>query len=136
MPTQYPAKIAAMKSREYVHNHDKAGWLGLFTPDAVIEDPIGVSYLDPNGRGHGTPEAREIFWNSNIANSDITITIHDSYGAANECANHVTLDLKSKVDGAQSHIRIKGIFTYSANDEGLLTALRGYWEPENLERVS
>jgi steroid delta-isomerase len=136
MSTQYPAKIAAMKSREYVHNHDKAGWLGLFAPDAVIEDPIGVSYLDPNGRGHGTPEAREIFWNSNIANSDITITIHDSYGAANECANHVTLDLKSEVDGARSHIRIKGIFTYSANDEGLLTALRGYWEPENLERVS
>ncbi len=134
MVTQYPAKIAALKSREFVHSHDAEGWLGLFAPDAVIEDPIGSSYLDPAGRGHRTPAARQGFWNNNIANSDITITIHHSYGAANECANHVTLDLKSETDGTKSHIRIHGVFTYVVNDQGLLTALRGYWEPENVEQ--
>lgn len=136
MTTEYPAKIAAMKSRDYVHSHDKEGWLGLFAPDAVIEDPIGISYLDPVGRGHGTPEARETFWNNNIANSNITITIHESYGAANECANHVTLDLQSEADGQKSHIRIQGIFTYSVNEEGLLTSLRGYWEPEKAQQLA
>jgi steroid Delta-isomerase len=135
MPTSYPAKAAALKSREYVKNHDKAGWLNLFASDAVIEDPIGASYLDPEGRGHRTPEEREIFWNSNIANSDITITIHQSYGAANECANHVTLDLRSEAEGVGSHIRINGIFTYSVNEAGLITSLRGYWEPDTIEQV-
>lgn len=136
MSTSYPAKVAALKSREYVSNHDKAAWLNLFAPDGVIEDPIGVSYLDPVGRGHRTPEERENFWNSNIAHSDITITIHQSYGAANECANHVTLDLRSGAEGVKSHIRIDGIFTYSVNEDGLLTSLRGYWEPDTVEQVS
>lgn len=109
MTTEYPAKAAALNSREYVHAHDKEGWLSLFAPDAVIEDPIGISYLDPVGRGHGTPEACEIFWNSNIADTDVTITTHESYGAANECANHLTLDLKGAMDDQPGHIRIHGI---------------------------
>lgn len=135
MMTDYPAKAAALKSREYVHSHNKEGWLSLFATDAVIEDPIGISYLDPVGKGHGTPEARETFWNSNIANSDITITIHDSYGAANECANHLTLDLKGEMDGKPSHIRIHGIFTYNVDEAGKITALRGYWQPEDAQQL-
>lgn len=135
MTQKYPAKTVAEKSREYVHSHDKAGWLGLFAPDGIIEDPIGVSYLDPTGLGHSTPAQREAFWNQNIANSDITITIHNSYGAANECANQVTLDLKNEVEGQKVHIRIFGVFTYKVNDQGQLLSLRGYWEPENVQQV-
>lgn len=136
MDKQYPAKIAALKSREYVHSHNREGWLGLFAPDAVIEDPIGISYLDPIGNGHRTAAEREAFWDRNIAPSRIKITIHQSYGSANECANHVTLDLVTLVEGHESHIRINGIFTYNVNDEGLLVSLRGYWEPENSENLS
>lgn len=133
MEKHYPAKIASLKSREYVHTHNKEAWLALFAPDGVIEDPIGPSYLDPAGNGHRTPGEREAFWDNNIANSNIEITIHQSYGAANECANHVTLDLRSTVDGKESHVRINGVFTYAVNEAGLLTALRGYWEPENVQ---
>lgn len=39
------------------------------------------------------------------------------------------------VGGKESHIRINGIFTCTVNEEGLLTILRGYWEPENAEVV-
>lgn len=133
MEKQYPAKTAALKSREYVHSHNKEGWLGLFAPEAVIEDPIGPSYLDPAGNGHCTPAEREAFWDNNIANSEIGITIHQSYGAANECANHVTLDIKNVIDGKPSHMRVNGVFTYAVNEEGKLLSLRGYWEPENAE---
>ncbi|HQR03568.1 MAG: nuclear transport factor 2 family protein [Proteobacteria bacterium] len=135
MSKEYPAKTAALKSREYVHGHNKAGWLGLFAEDAVIEDPIGPSYLDPAGKGHGTVAAREAFWNNNIGPARIGITIHQSYGAANECANHVTLDLQNEVEGKKNHVRIFGVFTYKVNDAGKITSLRGYWEPENVEVV-
>ena len=30
----------------------KDEWLALFTPDAVVEDPVGPSPLDPEGKGH------------------------------------------------------------------------------------
>lgn len=136
MADVYPAKLAALKSREYVHAHNKAGWLGLFAEDAIIEDPIGVSYLDPVGLGHRTPAEREAFWDKNIGPAEIGITIHQSYGAANECANHVTLDLRNEVDGQKTHIRIFGVFTYKVNDAGKLVSLRGYWEPENVEIVT
>ena len=80
MSEQHPAKRVSLLSREYVHSHNKAGWLGLFSEDAIIEDPIGVSPIDEAGKGHRGVAAREAFWESNIANSDIKIVIHQSCG--------------------------------------------------------
>ena len=118
----------ALKSREYVHTHNKEGWLGMFAEDGVIEDPIGVSDLDPSGKGHSTPEAREAFWNTSIANSDINITIHESHTAARECANRLTLKITMDMGGKKYQQTVDGIFTYRINDEGKLANLRGYWE--------
>ncbi len=121
----------ALRSREYVHSHNKEGWLGMFSVDAIIEDPIGKSYLDPEGNGHGTPEAREAFWDKSIANSDINITIHQSHTADRECANILELKIVMDIDGKAFQQIINGVFTYSINDEGKLTALRGYWEEDD-----
>lgn len=126
----HPARRVSLLSRQYVHRHDKAGWLGLFAEDGVIEDPIGVSPLDPNGQGHRTPAAREAFWDRNIANSDIKITIHHSYAAGNEVANHVTLDIIVPIGNKKFRQQTTGIFTYKVDDSGKLLALRGYWEFE------
>ena len=30
----------------------KDDWLALFAPDAIVQDPVGPSRLDPDGRGH------------------------------------------------------------------------------------
>ncbi|MGI9294683.1 MAG: hypothetical protein ACR2PS_11935, partial [Pseudomonadales bacterium] len=67
-------------------------------------------------------------WNNHIANSDIKITIHQSYAAGNECANHVTLDTILEYDGQKYSQQVNGVFTYTVNAEGKLLALRGYWE--------
>jgi steroid Delta-isomerase len=125
-----PARKVSLLSREYVHNHDKKGWLAMFAEDGVIEDPIGVSMLDPKGQGHRTPAERETFWDKNIANSDIKITIHHSYATANEVANHVTLDIIIPMGDKKFQQQTKGIFTYKVDDKGKLLALRGYWEVE------
>jgi steroid delta-isomerase len=118
----------SLKSREYVKNHDKKSWLGMFADNGIIEDPIGKSDLDPEGKGHSTPAQREAFWDNNIANSNIDLTIHDSYTSANECANVVTLKMTMTIEGRKYGQDVNGIFTYKVNNEGKLEALRGFWE--------
>jgi steroid delta-isomerase len=123
-----PAYQMSLKSRAFVASHDKAGWLGMFAEDGIIEDPIGPSILDPEGKGHSTPEARDTFWDNNIANSDIEYILHQSYTSYLECANIVTLNVIITLDGNQYSQQVNGIFTYSVNEQGKLTSLRGFWE--------
>ena len=44
-------------SREAVARGDKEGWLEIFAPDAVVQDPIGPSPFNPDGMGHHGREA-------------------------------------------------------------------------------
>ena len=39
-------------SREAVGRGDKEGWLEIFAPNAIVQDPIGPSAFDPSGQGH------------------------------------------------------------------------------------
>lgn len=118
----------SLKSRECVRTHNKAGWLGMFAEDGIIEDPIGKSMLDPDGKGHHTPQMREAFWDRNIANSDIDIEIKESFTSDLECANVLVLRMVIRAEGKRYSQEIHGIFTYKANAAGKLLALRGYWE--------
>ena len=135
MSEQHPAKRVSLLSREYVHSHNKAGWLGLFSEDAIIEDPIGVSPIDEAGKGHRGVAAREAFWENNIANSDIKIVIHQSYAAGLECANIVTLNTILTFGGKTYSQEVNGIFTYQVNEAEQLVALRGYWEVDEMMKT-
>ena len=135
MSEQHPAKRVSLLSREYVHSHNKAGWLGLFSEDAIIEDPIGVSPIDEAGKGHRGVAAREAFWENNIANSDIKIVIHQSYAAGLECANIVTLNTILKFGGKTYSQEVNGVFTYQVNEAEQLVALRGYWEVDEMMKT-
>ena len=130
--SEHPARRAALLSREYVHTKNREGWLGLYAEDAIIEDPIGVSHIDPEGKGHRGPAAREAFWDNFIAPADINIDILDSYAAGNEVANHVVLAITIPTgDGKALLQKVHGIFTYHVNDQGKLLSLRGYWETDD-----
>ena len=135
MSEQHPAKRVSLLSREYVHSHNKAGWLGLFSEDAIIEDPIGVSPIDEAGKGHRGVAAREAFWENNIANSDIKIVIHQSYAAGLECANIDTLNSILTICGKINSQEVNGIFTYQVNEAEQLVALRGYWEVDEMMKT-
>lgn len=129
---QHPARRAALLSREYVHTKNREGWLGLYAEDAIIEDPIGVSVIDPQGKGHRGPAAREAFWDNFIAPSNINVDIIDSYAAGNEVANHAVITtIIDTGDGKALQQRVHGVFTYHVNDEGKLLSLRGYWETDD-----
>ncbi|MEH6589833.1 MAG: nuclear transport factor 2 family protein [Halioglobus sp.] len=129
---EHPARRASLLSREYVQSKNREGWLGLYAEDAIIEDPIGVSIVDPVGKGHRGAQARAIFWDTFIAPVDIDVNILDSFAAGNEVANNAiittTIDAGS---GKMLQQKVHGVFTYCVNDEGKLVSLRGYWDTED-----
>src|SRR5580700_144366 len=76
------------RSRKAVLDHDREGWLALWAPDAVIQDPVGPSPFDPDGNGHHGPEGIAAFYDKVIGpNERITFEISDSYDCGNDVAD-------------------------------------------------
>ena len=48
----HPARRASRQSMAAVAAGSKDQWLALFAPNAVVEDPVGPSMLDPSAKGH------------------------------------------------------------------------------------
>lgn len=114
-----------------VETGDKDSWLALFADDAVIEDPIGVSALDPEGRGHRGLDAIAAFWDANIGPNTLRFDIHASHAAGDEVANAGTITT-TLPDGSQAVV--EGVFTYRVDSDGRLVGLRAYWNfDENME---
>ena len=125
MPNCYLALEASRKSGEYVVAGRKQDWLDLFADDAIVQDPVGVSPLDPTGQGHHGKAAIEAFWNMAMPNGIHSFTIRESHPSGDSCANVVTLSNKLP-DG--SLITTDCVAVYTANDEGKIVSLRAYWD--------
>lgn len=128
MTTEHPARAASRRSMETVQRkgeNAKEQWLALFADDAIIEDPIGPSPLDPQGKGHRGKGAISAFWDLTIANVQLRFDIHSSYAAGNEVANVGTIT-STLADGTT--ITVEGVFTYRVDAAGKIVALRAYWE--------
>lgn len=126
MSGEHPAMVAARSSWSCVQRRAKEEWLELMAEDVVIEDPIGVSPIDPTGQGFRGRQAARAFWEKNVAATEsIAITAHESFAAGNESAHVLTLTTRFP-NGVR--MTVHGVFTYAVNDEGKLRALRGYWQ--------
>jgi steroid Delta-isomerase len=122
----HPARAAGLASYRAVCTKDKDAWLALFADDGWIEDPVGVSPIDPEGKGHHGLAARDAFWDKTIATvRTFVFEIHDSFAAGNECANvatfHTTLE-----NGYTAHTDC--VVIYRVDDAGKLKSLRAIWE--------
>ena len=125
MKTHHPAHLAGKRSREAVIARDKEAWLAVFAEDAIVEDPIGPSAFDPEGKGHRGRDEISAFWDKVIAITDkIEFNFRDTFQCGNEEAN--VGNIVTTMGGLQ--ITADGVFTYRVNDEGKLVALRAYWE--------
>ncbi|OCB07379.1 ketosteroid isomerase [Mycobacterium vulneris] len=122
---EHPAHLAGKRSRDAVAARDKQAWLDNFADDAIVQDPIGPSFFDPEGNGHRGKEAIAAFWDKAIAPTDnLEFKFADTFQCGSEEAN-----VGSIVTTMGGHrITTPGVFTYRANDAGQLVALRAYWE--------
>lgn len=133
MSTDHPAHLAGQRSRDAVTARDKEAWLSVFADDAIVEDPIGPSPFDPEGKGHRGRDAISAFWDKAIAATDkIEFNVVDSFACGNEEAN-----VGSIVTTMAGHqITTDGVFTYRVNEEGKLVALRAFWEVERAAKTA
>jgi ketosteroid isomerase-like protein len=128
--TEHPARLASQRSIAAVQAKDKAAWLALFAEDAVVQDPVGTSFLDETGDGHRGHEAIGAFFDSNIAPVErIRFDLKDSFAAGDEVANVATIHM-TLPGGATS--RCEGVFVYRVRDDGKLVSLRAFWEVDRM----
>jgi len=125
MTTEHPARLASQRSMAAVAAGDREGWLALFTDDATVEDPIGVSPLDPEGNGRLGKAEIAAFYDSVVAANPVSFEITSSFAAGNEVAN-VGVITTSFPDGSKAIV--DGVYTYRVNDDGQIVALRAFWE--------
>ena len=129
MNYQTKAQELSFLSRDYAVAKDKENWLALFSKDALVQDPIGKSPLDPEGNGHKGIAAIEKFYDTVIANGDIEFTIIESIPCADECANYAQIvnlvgDIK---------IETKMIVIYRINSNNKIESLRAFWDYQKME---
>lgn len=128
--TVHPARLASQRSVAAVGVKDKQAWLDLWAEDGWVEDPVGVSFIDPTGKGWHGPEGRSAFWDANIGTTDsIVFDLHDSFAAGNEVANVATITITV---GGNTVTRCEGVFVYRVDDEGKLVSLRAFWETDRM----
>jgi steroid delta-isomerase len=131
MSDEHPAHEAGRRSREAVIARDKEAWLAVFDDDGIVEDPIGPSHFDPEGKGHRGRAAISAFWDKAIAPTDkIEFIFRDTYQCGNEEANvgHILITT------GDYQVTAEGVFTYKANADGRMAALRAYWEIDQAAR--
>jgi hypothetical protein len=125
---EHPARLASQMSASRVARGAKKDWLELFAPDAFIEDPVGPSFLDPEGKGHRGPEEISKFWDLYVgAIKHFHFRVTDSFANGPCCAN-VTRITTTLTD--DSSMEIDCILVYTVDAEGRIKSLRGHWEPE------
>ena len=115
-----------------VHQKDKDAWVANFADDGVVEDPIGPSIFDPEGKGHRGKAAIAAFWDKLIAPNRVFFDIRESYACGSECANVGTVNTVLANGAAMV---VNGVFTYRVNEAGKVIALRAFWEPAKLKAV-
>jgi len=126
---EHPARAVSRRSIAAVKAKRKDDWLALFADDAVIQDPVGRSPIDPSGDGHRGRAAIAKFWDNQIAANTIHFEVRESYAAGQECANVGTITI-GMPNGMRA--RCDGVFVYRVNDAGKLVSLRAFWEFEKM----
>lgn len=119
------ARDLCIASLTAVRNHDRDAWLALWEDDATIEDPVGISSLDPAGKGHRGKQAIAKFYDTVIAhNTGFNFEIPRSVLCGDEVAAVVILHITA-ADGQKFVAEAINIYRKSPN--GKLASLRSFW---------
>ncbi len=128
------ARDLARKSQAAVRAKDRAAWLRLFAPDAIVQDPVGPSPFDASGAGHQGTAAIAAFYDTVIApNELITFEIDSSYQCGDEVADVGVI--RTVLPGGKQAAIVHGVYIYRSNGAGQIAALRAFWEFDKAELV-
>jgi steroid delta-isomerase len=126
----HPARAASQRSYSAVARGDLEEWLTVYAEDCVLEDPVGPSLFDPEGRGHHGHDGLRAFWEKAIAPiASFEFEIVDSFAnpGSDTCAN-IGRIRTSFPDG--SHTTTELIMVYVVDEAGRVRSMKAFWEPE------
>jgi ketosteroid isomerase-like protein len=123
-----PVELAFERHVAAVQAGDREAFLDNFADDAVVEDPVGPSPLDPPGRGHRGREAIAAFWDTIIGPGAVRFEIERAYVCGDEIANVGTVF--NALPGGEGEIAAEGVFVYRVDADGRLVSLKAYWDYE------
>jgi steroid delta-isomerase len=104
---------------------DREAWLALYAEDAVLEDPVGPSMWDAEGKGHRGKAALAAFWDRAIGpNRGLAFELRERYVGGNEVANVLTV--RSALPDGQK-IEFGMVTVMRSNEQGLIQSLRAFW---------
>nr|WP_237023321.1 ketosteroid isomerase family protein [Mycolicibacterium tokaiense] len=112
---------AVEQSPQAAARRDRSGWVGLFTDDASVEDPVGSV-------PHRGPEAIGLFFDTFIAPRDITFHPHADIVCGSTVIRDVTLEVRM---GPAVSIDVAAILRYALVDVGgelKIRELQAFWE--------
>lgn len=123
-----PAYAAARASWAAANAKDRETWLGLWSPDGRIEDPVGPSFLDPAGDGHHGPEGLAEFWEKAVSTPDHIEFRFDraTAGGSDEllCTGTIRTHMGDQIMDAAGGV------IYRVDQSGRMLSLRAFWEPD------
>jgi hypothetical protein len=109
------------RSPELARGHDRAGWVGLFTPDATVQDPVG-------SRPHrGTDEIGR-FYDTFIGPRDIVFDVDTDIVSGNTVIRDVTLQVAMS---PRVRLEVPAILRYAVRETGgqmRIAELQAFWE--------
>ncbi|WP_226016576.1 nuclear transport factor 2 family protein [Novosphingobium sp. FKTRR1] len=126
IPPQATMKAALQAYVDRTNAGDAEGLVALFAPDAIIEDPVGSPV-----KHHG--EFASWFADSVAFGAQITPVAPMRGSHGNAAA--LVLDVTFTPSGGQ-RLRIRSIDVCTFDAAGLITSLRAYWGPDDVEPVT
>ena len=112
------ARELAETSLRLTKERDRAAWLDIFAPDAVLEDPVG-------GGQHRGIEAITEFYDSTIsAVESFDYEIERSY----QCGSEVAVVIRFHIVAAGMTLDMDAVNIYAASEDGRLLSLRSWWD--------
>ena len=96
----------------------------------MLEDPVGPSMFDPEGKGHHGHEGISAFWEQAIAPID-EFEFDDQRLVRQPGQQHLRQhrpDQDVFPDG--SHTTTDLIMVYVVDDDGRVASMKAFWEPE------
>ena len=122
---EHLAVAANKQSIRYAMEGNREAWLGLYAEDAVVQDPVGVSPMDPAGEGHRGKAAIAAFFDATIAPSKLDIQVQKRWTSGDYCCC-VSQTARNDL-GEGKAVVCDMLAVYEVNPAGKITRMAAHW---------
>ncbi|MEU1984985.1 nuclear transport factor 2 family protein [Nocardia sp. NPDC019395] len=120
-PTATELRDTVLASPRAVAAHDRAAWVGLFTRDAVVNDPVGST-------AHTGHDAITRFYDTFIAPNDISFDVAHDFAGPTTVLRDLTITITMST-GARVRVPMHLRYEIAEEDGALrIEHLAAYWE--------